>query len=99
MRLICTRCGEPWHLDKVLDDEPGPFERSGGRIDLCPACPASDPVHLPRKQMQLDAIRVLADRLGNDAVRLAFALERADLVWLDNPDFEHETASRRRKKT
>jgi hypothetical protein len=34
--------------------------------------------------MQLNAIRVLADRLGNDVDRLALALGRARLVWLDS---------------
>ena len=99
MRLICTRCGEPWHLDKVLHDKLGRFERSGGRIDRCPACPPRDPVHPPRKQMQLDAIRVLADRLGDDAVRLALALERARLVWLDNPSPKRESGQLRREET
>ena len=99
MRLICTRCGEPWPLDKVLHDKRGTFERSGGRIDRCPACPQRDPVHSTRKQMQLNAIRVLADRLGKDAGRLAVALGRAQLVWLDNPGLEHEPDSSRREET
>ena len=96
MRLICTRCGEPWHPDTVLSDERRAFERSGGRIDRCPACPRHDPVHSDRKQMQLNAIRVLADRLGDDAGRLALALASARLVWLDNPGVEQAPDSARR---
>ena len=99
MRLVCTRCGEPWHLDKVLHDKRETFERSGGRIDRCPDCPPREPVHPLRKQMQLDAIRALADRLGDDVARLAFALGRAHLVWLDNPGLEHEPALSRRTET
>ena len=49
--------------------------------------------------MQLNAIRVLADRLGKDAGRLAVALGRAQLVWLDNPGLEHEPDSSRREET
>ena len=99
MRLVCTRCGEPWHPDEVLRVKPRTFTRSGGRIDRCPACPPRDPVHPLRKQMQLDAIRALADRLGDDAARLAFALGRAHLVWLDNPGPQQEPALSRREET
>jgi hypothetical protein len=80
MDLICTRCGEPWHVDHVLHDDPEAFERRGGRIDHCPSCPKDKPNHSPKQQERLDAIRELGDMLGDDIDGLAGLLEDFNLL-------------------
>lgn len=64
----------------MLHDEPGAFERCGGRIDRCPVCPKHRPKHSPTEQDRLDAVRELADWLGDDIDALAATLEDFDLL-------------------
>ena len=80
MDLVCTRCSEPWDMDYVLHDEPEGFQRRGGRIDRCPLCPETTPKHSPRQQERLDAIREVADLLGDDIDGLAASLEDFGLL-------------------
>ena len=75
MDIVCTRCGEPWHTDHVLHDEPEAFERRGGRIDCCPACRGQEPKLPPSERARLAAIRELAETLGDDVDGLAGCLE------------------------
>ena len=80
MDIVCTRCREPWHTDHVLHHEPESFKRRGGRIDRCPACPKKKPKHSPEEQYRLDAIRELADTLGDDIDGLAGTLDDFGLL-------------------
>ena len=80
MDLVCTRCGEPWHVDHVLHDESESFERRGGRIDHCPACPKEMSEHSPEERHRLVAIRELANLHGDDVDGLAASLEDFGLL-------------------
>ena len=80
MDLVCTRCGEPWSLDYVLHDEPEAFERNGGRIDRCPACPKEPPRHSRKQLERLAAVKQLANLLGADVDGLAATLEEFNLL-------------------
>ncbi len=80
MDLVCTRCGEPWHMDHVLHEEPEEFKRRGGRIDRCPACPKGRPKLHPKERARLQTIRELADALGDDIDGFAATLEDFGLL-------------------
>ena len=38
MDVYCTRCGEPWDIFTVEQDEPESFGRCKGVITSCPCC-------------------------------------------------------------
>ena len=80
MDLVCTRCGEPWHVDHVLHDEPEGFERKDGVIFHCPVCPRETPIHSDEEEARLETIRVLGEVLGDDIDALAATLEDFDLL-------------------
>ena len=80
MDIVCTRCGEPWHTDYVLHEEPEGFRRRGGRIDRCPVCPREKPKHSVQERERLAAIREVADMLGDDVDGLAASLEDFGLL-------------------
>lgn len=76
MDILCTCCGEPWHTDYVLHEDPESFERSGALITACPCCNGRRPQDLPKKFCDdLDAIRELAIALGDDIDGFAAILE------------------------
>ncbi len=64
----------------MIHEDPEAFKRRGGRIDHCPACPKEKPQHSRRELGRLDAIRELADLLGDDIDGLAGTLEDFDLL-------------------
>ncbi len=64
----------------MIHEDPKAFARCGGRIDRCPACPKQKPRHSRRELGRLDAIRELADLLGDDIDGLAGTLEDFDLL-------------------
>ena len=76
MDLLCINCGEPWDMDYVLHEVPHEFTRTYGRIDRCPACPATgQPALSPAEQERLHVVAELADLLGPDIDGLAAELE------------------------
>ena len=81
MDLPCINCGEPWDMDYVLHEAPHEFTRTHGRIDRCPACPATGRPRLSAaKRAQLDAVATLADILGDDIDGLVAELEDLGFV-------------------
>ena len=80
MDIVCTRCGEPWHTDHVLHDEPEGFIRNGGIIFRCPVCPKEKPNLAPEERARLESIRDLGELLGDDIDGLAATLEDFDLL-------------------
>jgi hypothetical protein len=80
MDLVCTFCGEPWHIEYVLHEEPGAFERTGGLIHRCPSCPKHPPQLTPQERERLDTIKELAALLGDDVDGLAGLLEDCNLL-------------------
>ena len=80
MDLVCIRCGEPWDMDYVLHDDPAAFERKGGKIEHCPACPDEPPRQSRHERARLAAIAELADVLGDDVDGLAATLEDLHLL-------------------
>ena len=76
MDVICTCCGEPWHIDFVLHDEPQGFDRRGPLIRACPVCEGERPHDQSREQREnLDAIAEIALMLGDDIDGFAACLE------------------------
>jgi hypothetical protein len=76
MDLPCINCGEPWDMDFVLHEAPHEFTRPHGRIDRCPACPATGrPPLSAAEQQRLAVVAELADILGPDIDGLAAELE------------------------
>lgn len=80
MDLVCTRCGEPWHIEYVLHEEPAAFIRTGGLIRRCPCCRHCQPELSPTERGRLDAIKELATLLGDDVDGLAAMIEDFDLL-------------------
>lgn len=81
MDLVCTCCGEPWHSDYVLHDEPDGFDRSGAMIRGCPVCRGKRPADQSRQQRdRLDTIAELAWLFGHDIDALAGCLDDFGLV-------------------
>ena len=81
MDLPCTNCGEPWDMDYVLHEAPHEFTRTHGRIDRCPACPATGrPPLSAAEQERLYFAAELADMLGPDIDGLAAELEDNGLI-------------------
>jgi hypothetical protein len=81
MDLLCVTCGEPWDMDYVLHDAPHEFTRTHGRIDRCPACPATGrPPLSPPERERLAVVAELADILGPDIDGLAAELEDLGFV-------------------
>ncbi len=76
MDIVCTCCGEAWHTDHVLHDEPEGFDRVGGLIRACPVCEGHRPASQSRQQRgRLDTIAELAWLHGDDIDALAACLE------------------------
>ena len=81
MDIPCITCGEPWDMDYVLHDAPHEFQRTHGRIDRCPACPATGRPVLSREERErLDLIAALADVSGDDLDGFVAELEDLGLV-------------------
>ena len=80
MDLVCTRCGEPWHMDHVLHEDPEGFERTGGVILRCPSCPKYLPELSARERKRLMEIRAIGEQLGDDIDGFTAALEDFDLL-------------------
>jgi len=80
MDLVCTRCGEPWHVDYVLHEEPEDFERKGGLIYRCPTCPKGKPKLSPERREELAAVREVGELLGSDVDGFAAMLEDFNLL-------------------
>ena len=81
MDLPCINCGEPWDMDYVLHEAPHEFTRTHGRIDRCPACPATgSPPLSAAERARLHAVAELADILGPDID--GFAAELEDLGFV-----------------
>ncbi len=80
MDVICTCCGEPWHIDHVLHEEPEEFDRRGALIRACPVCDGTRPANQSHEQREhLDAIAQVALMLGDDIDGFAACLEDFDL--------------------
>ena len=81
MDLPCINCGEQFDMDYVLHEAPHEFTRTHGRIDRCPACPATGcPSLSPAEQERLYFAAELADMLGPDIDGLAVELEDNGLM-------------------
>jgi len=80
MDLVCTRCGEPWHMDHVLHDEPEEFERQGGVILRCPCCSRKTVKLSDEERRRLNTIQAIGEVLGDDLDGFAAALEDFDLL-------------------
>ena len=80
MDLVCTRCGEPWHMDHVLHDEPEEFQREGGVILRCPCCRTKPAKLSVEERARLNTIQALGEVLGDDIDGFAAALEDFDLL-------------------
>lgn len=81
MDIPCTNCGEPWALDYVLHEAPHEFTRTHGRIDRCPACPATGRPTLSQDERErLAMVAAIADVCGSDLDSLAAELEDLGLV-------------------
>ena len=81
MDIPCTNCGAPWDLAYVLHEAPHAFTRTHGRIDRCPACPATGRPHLSQdERARLATIAVIADVCGDDLDSFAAELEDLGLV-------------------
>ena len=81
MDIICTCCGEPYHIDHVLHDDPGAFERQDCLITACPTCNGRKPARLNRRTR--DQLRALADAaklFGDDLDGFACFLEDMQLT-------------------
>jgi len=78
MDLICTKCGEPWDLDYVLQEAPEDFIREGSAILHCPACPENEKdIYIEAKNIAAKA-RAIADVMGDD---LDGAASEMDDLW------------------
>lgn len=81
MDLVCVGCGERWDMDYVLHEAPHEFTRTHGRIDRCPACPATGrPALSQEARERLDAIAEIADMCGADIDGFAAELEDLGLL-------------------
>ena len=81
MELLCINCGEAWDMDYVLHEAPHEFIRTHGRIDRCPACPATGrPPLSAAEREQLDLIAELANLCGADID--SFVAELEDLGFI-----------------
>jgi hypothetical protein len=81
MNLPCINCGEPWDVDYVMHEAPHEFTRTHGRIDRCPACPATGRPPLSAAERQrLAVVAELADILGDDIDGLVAELEDLGFV-------------------
>jgi hypothetical protein len=76
MDLPCINCGEPWDMDYVLHEAPHAFTRTHGRIDRCPACPATGrPPLSAAERERLDLVAELANLCGADIDSFVAELE------------------------
>lgn len=81
MDIPCTNCGEPWDLAYVLHEAPHAFTRTHGRIDRCPACPATGRPNLSQdERVRLATIAVIADVCDDDMDSFAAELEDLGLI-------------------
>lgn len=80
MDLVCTRCGEPWDIAYVLQEEPDAFRRKGGLIQRCPSCPTAKPQHDPETKLKLVTVAAMAELMGDDVDGLAAVLEDSGLL-------------------
>jgi hypothetical protein len=81
MDIPCTRCGELGALTYVLHDAPQAFQRTGGRIDHCPAYPQDgEPDLTPSEKARLRAVAALAALAGEDVDGFAADLEDLGLL-------------------
>jgi len=82
MDIICVNCGEPWDTDYVLHEATNDFERKGGVIKKCPACPkdGSQPKLSDESKARLEIIESLGEVLGDDIDGLAAELEDLGLT-------------------
>ena len=81
MDIPCVNCGEPWNLDYVLHEAPHAFTRTDGRIDHCPACPATGQPNLSEEERdRLAMVRELAELSGDDLDGFASELEDFGLI-------------------
>ena len=68
-------------MDYVLHEAPHEFTRTHGRIDRCPACPATGRPPLSAAERQrLAVVAELADILGDDIDGLVAELEDLGFV-------------------
>lgn len=81
MDIPCTNCGEPWDMEYVLHEAPHEFTRIHGRIDRCPACPATGrPPLSAAERERLDLVAELANLSGDDIDGLVAELEDLGFV-------------------
>ena len=81
MDIPCTNCGEPWDMDYVLHEVPHEFTRTYGRIDRCPACPATGrPPLSAAERERLDFVVELANLCGADIDSFVAELEDLGLT-------------------
>jgi hypothetical protein len=82
MDVICTCCGEPWHICHVLHDELQEFDREGALIKGCPCCNGRQPEDFDyRARRQLRAVAEAARLFGQDLDGFAAFLE--DMLLTD----------------
>ena len=80
MDIICTNCGEPWDIDHVLHEEPENFDRDGSVIKSCPSCHGREQDLTEAQREHLEAVRAIADLMGDDIDGFAATLEDFDLL-------------------
>ena len=81
MDLVCTCCGEPWHIDHVLHHEPDEFDRDGGLIRACPCCHGKKPEGMTEERRgRLQAVAAAAELLGDDVDGLAAIIDDLDAL-------------------
>lgn len=83
MDLVCTRCGEPWDIAYVLQEEPDAFRRRGGLIQHCPSCPTAKPQLDPEKKLKLVTVAAMAKLMGDDVNGLAAVLRDCGLSQME----------------
>jgi len=68
-------------MDYVLHEAPHEFTRTHGRIDRCPACPATGRPQLSQDDRErLAMVATIADMCGSDLDSLAAKIEELGLV-------------------
>ena len=73
MDSAIINCGEPWDMDYVLHEAPHEFTRTHGRIDRCPACPATGRPPLSAERQRLAVVAELRTSLAMISTALSLS--------------------------